>query len=90
MFVLFLPHAGAWCTCILYVRNTKLHYSLLSYRANDVQVEMVMLDPYVRQTLKHNDQARTLTPRAVTCRVDLFDLLPCAHARPLQLKSISQ
>lgn len=27
-------------------------------RADDVQVEFVMLDPYIRTTLEHNDQVR--------------------------------
>ena len=31
---------------------------LLCCRANDVQVELVMLDPYVRATLQHDGQGR--------------------------------
>ena len=30
--------------------------------AEDVQVELVMLDPWVRATLKHNDQASPSLP----------------------------
>ena len=47
-----------------------------SRRGDDVQVEMVMLDPYVRRTLQHNGQAcSSRLPLAM-----LWLLLVLAHA----------
>lgn len=58
-------------------------------RADDVQVEFIMLDPYQRITMKHNNEVCTVPDLAIspclesacspTCLAHTWKMLPCMY-----------